>query len=56
MLQEDPVIEGPLNDPLEAQQKDPEVLEMVGYLEHGKLPDNDKETCRTVIRSCILTV
>ena len=51
VLQADPVIEGPPNDLLEAQQKDPEVLEMVEYLEHGKLPDNDKEARRIVIQS-----
>ena len=51
VLQADPVIKGPPNDLLEAQQKDPEVLEMVEYLEHGKLPDNDKEARRIVIQS-----
>ena len=50
MLQSNSVNGEPPHDLLEAQQEDPERLEMVEYLEHGKLRDNDKEARRVVIQ------
>ena len=50
VLQSDPV-EGAPDDLLEAQRKDPEVLEMLNYLEHGELPANDKDAHRIVMQS-----
>ena len=51
VLQSDPVDEGAPDDLLEAQQKDPEVLEMLKYLEHGELPVNDKDAHRILMQS-----
>ena len=51
VLQSDPVDEGTPDELLEAQRKDPEVLEMLNYLEHGELPANDKDARRTVMQS-----
>ena len=51
VLQSDPVDEGAPDELLEAQRKDPEVLEMLKYLEHGELPANDKDARRTVMQS-----
>ena len=51
VLQSNPVSEGPPHDLLEVQHNDPEILEMIEYLESVKLPDNDKEACRIVIQS-----
>ena len=51
VLQSDPVDEGAPDDLLEAQRKDPNVLEMLNYLEHGELPANDKDAHRIVMQS-----
>ena len=43
-------------DFLEEQQKDPEVLEIIKYLEQGELPSNDKDVHRIVMQFSIYSV
>ena len=56
VLQFDPVDVGSPLDLLEEQQKDPEVLEMIKYLEQGELPSNDKDARRIVMQSSVYCV